>query len=153
MNSRARLTPRRVRARSAFTLAEVMAALFVLTLAFGSAFSVMQRAAAQHDTARSIATAGEILQAELEKERLFTWAQAANSNYQPVVDAGFTRDPAIAGRFSLQRTVTPMAGRETRMLQITLTAHWRALNGIAHSRRFTTYYRQDGLYAYLARTP
>ena len=91
MNSRARHTPRRVSASSAFTLAEVMAALFVLTLAFGSAFSVMQRAAVHHDTARSIAIAGEILQAELEKERIFTWTQAADANYQPAVDAGFTR--------------------------------------------------------------
>lgn len=144
---------RRVRGHSAFTLVEVMAALFVLMLVFGSGFPVMQRAVFELDTARNIAAAGSILQAELEKERLFTWAQVSDASYQPTVDDGFTRDPALAGRFTLVRSVTPMSGRETRMLQITLTAHWRGLDGVAVSRRFTTYYRKDGLYEYLARTP
>lgn len=141
------------RARAAFTLVEVMAAVFVLAFAFGSTFAVMQRALLQLDNARTIEAAGAILQSEMEKERMFTWNQAASATYQPVVDAGFTRDPAVAGRFILTRTLTPMTGRETRMLQITLTATWRTRDGIAHSRRFTTYYGLGGLYAYVARTP
>src|SRR5882757_8629160 len=97
---------RRVRGRKAFTLVEVMAAVFVLMIVFGSGFPVMQRAFFELDTARNIAAAGSILQAEIEKERLFTWAQASDATYHPVVDVGFTRDPALAGRFTLLRTVT-----------------------------------------------
>lgn len=137
----------------AFTLIEVMAAVFVLAFAFGSTFAVMQRAAFLLDNARTIEAAGAILQAEMEKERMFTWDQAASASYQPTIDAGFTRDPAVAGRFTLTRSVTPMTGRETRMLQITLTASWRTRDGVARSRRFTTYYGLGGLYAYVARTP
>jgi type II secretory pathway pseudopilin PulG len=144
---------RRVRRRGGFTIVELMAAVFVLVIVFGSAFPVLRRAAFEIDTAQNIAAAGAILQTEFEKERLFTWAQAADATYQPTVDAGFTRDPALAGRFTLVRTVTPMTGRETRMLQITLTAHWRGLDGVAVSRRFTTYYRNGGLNAYVVRTP
>ena len=141
------------RAHAAFTLVEVMAAVFVLAFAFGSTFAVMQRALLVLDNARTIEAAGAILQSEMEKERMFTWDQAASTTYQPAVDAGFTRDPAVAGRFTLTRTVTPMTGRETRLLQITLTATWSTRDGIAHSRRFTTYYGLGGLYAYVARTP
>lgn len=152
--SRGRKTWRRpFRGRAAFTLVEVMAAVFVLALAFGSAFAVMQRVFAQLDNARTVEAAGAILQSELEKERLFTWDQAASTTYQPVVDAGFTRDPTLAGRFTLTRTVAPMTGRETRMLKITLTALWRTNDGTAHTRRFTTYYRSGGLREYVARTP
>lgn len=144
---------RGARSRAAFTITEVMAALFVLALVFGTAFGVMRQALVQIDTARGIAAAGAILQVELEKERLFTWAQASDASYQPTIDAGFLSDPEIAGRFALDRAVTPMTGRETRMLQITLTARWRALDGAELSRRFTTYYRQGGLYDYIARSP
>lgn len=140
-------------AHAAFTLVEVIAAVFVLAFAFGSTFTVMQRAVLQLDNARTIEAAGAILQSEMEKERMFTWDQAASTTYQPVIDAGFTRDPAVAGRFTLTRTVTPMAGREDRMLQITLTATWLTRDGVAHSRRFTTYYGLGGLNAYLSRAP
>jgi hypothetical protein len=143
---------RRIRGCDAFSLVEVMAAAFILLVVFGSAFPVMRRAHFEFDTARNIAAAGSILQTELEKERLFTWAQASNTSYQPTVDIGFTRDPTLAGRFTLVRTVTPMPGRETRMLQITLTAHWTGLDGVPLSRRFTTYYRNGGLHEYLVPT-
>lgn len=153
MNKAPITSPRRVSAHAAFTLAEVLAALCVLALVFATAFGVMRQAFMQLDTARGIAAAGAILQVELEKERLFTWAQASDASYQPTIDAGFLSDPEIAGRFALDRVVTPMTGRETRMLQITLTARWRALNGAELSRRFTTYYREGGLYDYIARSP
>ena len=153
MRNAAQLSPLRVRSRVAFTLAEVIAALFVLALVFGTAFGVMRQAFLQLDTAREIAAAGAILQVELEKERLFTWDEASDASYRPTIDAGFLRDPTIAGRFTLERVVTPMAGREARMLQITLIARWRGLNGAELSRRLTMYYRQGGLYEYLARSP
>jgi type II secretory pathway pseudopilin PulG len=141
------------RATAAFTLVEVLAALFVLALVFASAVGVMRQAYSQLDNARSVSAAGAILQTELEKERMLTWDQAADTTYQPTIDSAFLSDPAIAGRFSLTRVVTPMTGRETRMLQITLTARWRTLDGIQHSRRLTTYYRRGGLYDYIARSP
>jgi hypothetical protein len=146
-------SPRPARLGNAFTLVEVLAALFVLALVFATAFGVMRQAALQVDMARGITAAGAILQAQTEKERLFTCAEASDASYQPTIDASFLSDPNIAGRFSLERVVTPVSGRETRMLRIGLTARWRALNGVELSRRFTTYYRQGGLYEYIAQTP
>jgi type II secretory pathway pseudopilin PulG len=136
-----------------FTLPEAVIALLVFSVAFGGALSVVQRAFLEVDTARAIQAAGTILQSEMERERMFTWTQAADSTYVPAVDSGVLRDPAMAGRFALTRTVTPMTGRETRMLQITLTASWRTIDGKLRSRKFTTYYNNGGLREYLARTP
>jgi Tfp pilus assembly protein PilV len=141
------------RSSRGFTLVEAVTALLVFTLAFGGALSVVQRAFLELDSARAILAAGTILQSEMEKERMFAWAQAADATYVPTVDAGVLRDPAMAGRFTLSRTVTPMSGRETRMLQITLTASWRTIDNQVRTRRFTTYYNNGGLREYLARTP
>jgi Tfp pilus assembly protein PilV len=140
-------------ARKGFTLVEAVAALLVFTVAFGGALAVVQRAFLELDSARAIMAAGTILQSEMEKERMFTWAQAADTTYTPTVDSGTLRDPAMAGRFTLTRTVTPMAGREARMLQITLTASWRTIDGKVRSRKFTTYYNNGGLREYIARAP
>ena len=139
--------------RTGFTLVEAVAALLVFTVAFGGALAVVQRAFLELDSARAILAAGTILQSEMEKERMFTWAQAADATYVPTVDSGTLRDPAMAGRFTLARAVTPLTGREARMLQITLTASWRTIDGQVRSRKFTTYYTNGGLREYLARTP
>ena len=153
MKCASKTSKRRLQSPAAFTIVEVLVAFFVFAMVFGTAFSVIGQASKQLDTARAIAAAGAILQVQLEKERLLTWDEASDISYQPTIDTGFMSDPNIAGRFVLERVVTPMPGRETRMLQITLIARWRSLDGMELSRRLTTYYRQGGLYDYLTRSP
>ena len=131
-----------------FTLFEVAMAVFVLALAIGTSIQVMQRSLSDLDTARSLETAGRIMQTEMEKERLFTWAQVSDASYQPVIDPGFTRDPTVAGRFTLSRSLAVVAQRSNQMLQITLTVTWRTYDGRMLSRNYTTYYCQGGLYDY-----
>ena len=137
---------RRIRA---FTLVEVVMAVFILALALTTSLAALQRAFLQLDTARNLEIAANMLQCEMEKERLFTWAQASNAGYAPVIDPSFSRNPAIGGRFTLSRSLSTLSGHSSQVVQITLTVTWRGYDGRSLSRSYTSYYTQGGLYAYL----
>ncbi len=142
--------PRRFRpAARAFTLMEVAVTTFVLALAITTAITTMQRAFSNLDTARNISTASALLQTEVEKERLLSWDKISDARYQPTLDAAYLRNPDIAGRFSLSRTVVEVPGHSAQMVQVTLTARWRSYDGRSLSRSFTTYFTQGGLYDFL----
>ena len=132
----------------AFTIVEVAMAVLVLALALTTSITAMQHAFLQFDTARNLEVAANILQCEMEKERLFTWTQASSATYAPVIDASFARNPAITGRFTLSRSVASLAAHSGQVLQITLTVTWRGYNGRSLTRSYTSYYTQGGLYAY-----
>lgn len=136
-----------VRRRRAFTLVEVTMAVLVLALALMTSLAALQRAFLQLDTARNLEIAANLLQSEMEKERLFTWAQASDTGYTPVIDPGFLHNPAIAGRFTLARAVATVHAGQT--LRITLTVTWRSYDGHSLARSYTSYYTQGGLYACL----
>jgi Tfp pilus assembly protein PilV len=131
-----------------FTITEVTMAVFILALALTTSLAALQQAFLQLDTARNLEIAANMLQCEMETERLFTWAQASNASYVPVIDPGFSRNPAIAGRFTLSRSLATLAGHSSQELQITLTVTWRGYDGRSLSRSYTSYYTQGGLYAY-----
>lgn len=125
-------------------------AVAVLALALTTAITAMQQAFLAVDTARNLEIAGNILQSEMEKERLMTWAEVGDAAYQPVIAPSFARNPAVAGRFTLSRALAQRSGQ---MLQITLTVRWRSYDGRTLSRSYTTYYTQAGLYDYLYNNP
>lgn len=139
--------------RRGFTIVEVAMAVAMLALALTTAIAAMQQAFLAVDTARNLEIAGNILQCEMEKERLMTWAEVGDATYQPVIAPGFARNPAVAGRFTLSRTLTVLAQRSGQMLQITLTVRWRSYDGRTHSRSYTTYYTQAGLHDYFYNNP
>ena len=124
-------------------------AVLVLALALTTSLSAMQRAFLQFDTARNMEVAANILQCEMEKERLFTWAEASDSTYVPVIDPSFARNTAIAGRFTLSRAVAVVSGHGGQMVQMTLTVTWRGYDGRTLRRSYTTYYTQGGLYVHI----
>ena len=135
----------------AFTIVEVAMAVFVLAVALTTSLAAMQRAFLQLDTARNLEIAANMLQCEMEKERLLAWdvVRNATTTYVPVIDPSFARNPAISGRFTLSRTVAVLAAHSGQVLQITLTVTWRGYDGRSLSRSYTSYYTQGGLYAYL----
>ncbi len=141
-------TPRLTRA---FTLVEVAMAVIVLALALTTSLTAMQRAFLQFDAARNLEIAANILQCEMEKQRLMNWTAINNAGYVPVIDASFARNPAIGGRFTLSRTVATLASRSGQMVQITLTVRWRGYDARTLTRSYTTYYTQGGLYEYFYR--
>lgn len=120
-------------------------AVLVLALALTTSITAMQSAFLQFDTARNLEVAANILQCEMEKERLFTWTQASDATYVPVIDSSFARNTAISGRFTLSRTVAVVAGHSGQMVQITLTVQWRGYDGRSLTRNYTSYYTQGGL--------
>lgn len=128
-------------------------AVLVLAMAITTALTAMQRAFVDLDTARNLEIAANILQCEVEKERLLPWAQASDSNYAPTIDSSFAGNPAVAGRFTLSRAVAVVPSRNGQMVQITLTTRWRSYDGHNVSRSYTTYYLQGGLYDYFYNNP
>lgn len=141
--------PRPVRA---FTLVEVAMSVIVLALAMTTALTAMQRTFLQFDTARNLEVAANILQCEMEKQRLMSWTAVNNASYVPVIDSSFARNPAIGGRFTLSRSIATVANHAGQMVQVTLTVQWRGYDGRRLNRSYTTYYTQGGLYAYLYRS-
>ena len=138
------LPPTLPRHPRAFTLVEVAVTVFVLALAITTSITTLQRAYNNLDTARNISTASTILQSEFERERLFDWASVSDPNHQPTLDANYLRSPAVAGRFTISRSVAAVAGRSGQV-QVTLTVHWRGYDGRSLSRSFTTFFTQGGL--------
>lgn len=128
-------------------------AVFILATVIASAILVMQRALAELDAARNLDVAGRILQTEIEKERLFDWAQVSNAAYQPVIGAAFLGNPAVAGRFTLSRSLTDVPDCGGQLVQVTLTVTWRGLDGRSESRSYTTWFDQGGLNEYYAGNP
>jgi hypothetical protein len=128
---------------------ELAMAVLVLALALTTSITAMQHAFLQFDTARNLEIAANILQCEMEEERLFTWTQASNASHVPVIDASFARNPKVTGRFTLSRSVATLAAHSGQVLQITLTVTWRGYNGRSLTRSYTSYYTQGGLYAHL----
>ena len=67
------------RSRRGFTLVEVVLAVFVLALAMVTSLAALQRAFLNLDTARNLEIAANILQCEMEKQRVFDWAQLTSA--------------------------------------------------------------------------
>lgn len=137
--------------RGGFTLAEAILAVLVLALGIATSLTALQRAYVALDTARNLTLAGAIMQNQIERERLLGWAQVSDAAYRPAIDASFLANPAVAGRFTLSRTVTALPQRSGQMVQVTLTVTWRSYDGRSLSRSYTTYFTQTGLYNYIYR--
>ncbi len=142
---------RRPSGAGGFTLVEVAMAVIILAMAITTSITAMQRAFLEFDTARNLEIAANIMQCEMEKERLLDWATAGNAAYVPVIDPSFARNPAIGGRFTLSRALSvPHSGQ---VVQITLTVRWRGYDGRTLARSYTTYYTQGGLHEYFYNNP
>jgi type II secretory pathway pseudopilin PulG len=137
----------------AYTLVEVAMAVVILAMTLTTALTAMQKVFLEFDTARNLEVAGNIMQCEIEKERLLPWAQVSDAAYLPVIDPSFARNKAIAGQFTLSRSLTVLTGHAGQVVQITLTINWRSHDGRPLSRSYTTHYTQGGLYEYLYNNP
>lgn len=134
------------RREAGLTVVEVAMAVMVLAIAITTGLAAMQRAFLQLDTARNLQIAGGILQGEMEKERLLPWATVSDAAYQPAIDAALLKNAAVAGRFTLSRTLAIVADRDGQLVQVTLTVKWRTFDGRTAARTYTTFFCQDGLY-------
>lgn len=139
---------------SGFSLIEVAIATTILALAISSSLSVMSQGFRAMDTSRSVRVATQILQDEMENVRMAAWTTVegwavGGSGTQLALDASYSNNPYIRGRFVCRRIVENVAGKPT-MRAITLTVRWKGNDGLEHVRSVKTFYTQSGLYSYVA---
>ena len=129
-----------------FTLIEVMLAAVVLVLGITTSITTLQSGFQAIDTARHYTHASQVMQSELERLRLKSWAQL-----QALQDANDTTVAAPevtgfdSGAFSCTRRISDL---KTDMKEITLVATWRGYDGRTHTTRLITRYGKTGLYDY-----
>jgi uncharacterized protein (TIGR02598 family) len=142
----------------AFTIVEVLVAVFVMALAISTSITTLQSGYRAIDTARNLTLAGQILQSMIEDIRLKQWTDinsmaATTTGSISTFDTtgSFTNFSATAAatlaRFTITRTVADVTG-QTGLKKIVLTAKWKAIDGHQTSVNYTTYYAQNGLYDY-----
>jgi type II secretory pathway pseudopilin PulG len=143
---------RRHRSR-AFTLFEVMLAASIMLFAIATSLAALYYSFQMVDDARYTTLAGQILQSQMEKLRLLTWAQLTDPTYGPGASGNttFTPDntlatPELTHFTTLTQTLSdppaPFAGT---MKDITLQATWQDSFGRQHSLTYTTRYGEDGI--------
>ena len=130
------------RASRAFTIMEVMVAATVLVFGIVSAISVCQRGLQSLDTARHLTAASQVMQSEMERLRLMSWAQL-----QSLQDSGQTEVAVEGGpgRYTCTRLISDV---KTNMKEITLVASWKGIDGRPHTARLITRCGKTGLNDY-----
>jgi Tfp pilus assembly protein PilV len=151
MTCRSPFRRRGLRDARGFTIVEVGVAAMVLVLCIVSSMTVLQRGFVSIDNARYTTLAGQILQSQMEKLRLLTWAQLTDSVSGPPTNGSFTPDISsgttgqLANFTCSQVIAAAPAPFQTTMKDITLTATWRGSDGRTRSLTYFTRYGQNGL--------
>lgn len=122
-----------------------MIASIVMVLAITTAITTLQRGFQALDTSRHTTYASQVMQSELERLRLKSWAQI-----QTLQDSG---DSAVtvsgvsgaSGSFRCTRTIRDL---KTDMKEITLVSTWTGYDGRPHTLSYITRYGKSGLYDY-----
>ncbi len=122
-----------------------MIASIVMVLAITTAITTLQRGFQALDTSRNTTYASQVMQSELERLRLKSWAQIQilqDSGESAVTVGGVT---GAAGSFRCTRTIRD---RKTDMKEITLVSTWNGYDGRPHTLSYITRYGKSGLYDY-----
>ncbi|MSU50893.1 MAG: hypothetical protein EXS37_17690 [Opitutus sp.] len=141
---------RRLRSTRGFTIMEVALASFVLAMGISTSIIAMQSAFRFLDVARDTTLASQVLQSEIERLRMMSWAGVTALPASEVVNLStmFSSDANLASRFTVVRAVASDADRPADVRIITLSVAWRSYDGRSHTRRFETKYVKNGLYDY-----
>jgi prepilin-type N-terminal cleavage/methylation domain-containing protein len=125
-----------------FTILEVMVAATLLALGIAGIVTVSQQGLQALDTARNLTAASQVMQSEMERIRLMSWAQLQN-----LQDSGQNEVPVEGGhgRYVCTREIRDV---KANMKEITLLAAWKGLDGRPHSARLITRYGKTGLNDY-----
>ncbi len=124
---------------------EVMIASIVMVLAITTAITTLQRGFQALDTSRHTTYASQVMQSELERLRLKSWAQIQtlhDSGESAVTVSGVT---GASGSFRCTRTIRDL---KTDMKEITLVSTWNGYDGRPHTLSYITRYGKSGLYDY-----
>ena len=147
------------RTRNAFTLAEVLVALSIVAVLFGSLYVGLGSGMAVTRAGREDLRATQILMEKIESVRLCSWSQLVYSNwvpstfttyYNPVTTSG---QPSAGVVYTGSMVITnavlnPSASYGTNLRAVTVTLNWNSAN-VAHTRTVTTYVSRYGLGSYV----
>ena len=94
--------------------------------------------------------ASQILQSEMERLRMKSWADINAMPASQTIDGAtfFSTNADVAGKFSITRTITPDGTRPTEVVYITIQVTWTSYDKISHTRTFSSMYAKNGLYDY-----
>jgi Tfp pilus assembly protein PilV len=143
-------TTTRKRLQGGFTIAELALATFVLAFGIGTAIIAMQLGFRHLDLARGTTIAAQIIQSEMERIRMMSWAGVSTLPATQTFDGAlnFTTSSRVAGRFTVTRTRVADATRPTEVAEIGISVVWNTYDGRSHTRSFNSIYTKNGLYDY-----
>ena len=152
----------RTRERSAFTLAEVLVAVALISVAFVSLYLGVSTSFAITQLSRENLRATQIMLERMEGIRLYNWNQLIYSNmipstfvtyYYPGGTNGVSKGIAYGGTIEIgPANLNPTATYGDKMRAITVTVSWTNFNGsdrIVRQRRMTTYAAREGIQNYV----
>jgi hypothetical protein len=125
-------------------------ASFVLALGIATSIVALQSGLRFIDVARDTTLASQILQSEIERIRLMSWASVSTlpASSEVSLSEMFSSSATLARRFNVTRTVEADATRPADVRLITLSVTWRAVDGRTQTRSFQAKYIRNGLYDY-----
>ncbi len=123
---------------------------FVMAFGIATAIISMQAGFKQMDLARGTTIAAQIIQSEMERLRMMSWTTISTLPATATFDGSsyLTSNPALAGKFTITRTVADNADNPTEVKDLTVAVSWQTYDGRTHTRRFTALYAKRGLYDY-----
>ena len=140
----------RLRSQKAFTIVEVAMAAGVLALVIATSIITLQSGFRTLDVARGTTLASQILQSEMERLRMKSWADINAMPAAQTMDGStfFSSNPDVAGKFMITRTIAADATRPTEVVYITISVTWTTYDKRSHTRTFSSMYAKNGLYDY-----
>ena len=143
--------------RAAFTLAEVMVAVLVMSISVVSLYTGVSSGFALVKSAREDLRATQIMLQKMEAVRLYTWSQVTNSSYFSTNSSTTYYDPAgqVSGSGGVVYTVntaitteTPEATYSPGMRRITVQVSWVS-GKVKRRREVSTYVARYGMQNYV----
>lgn len=133
-----------------FTIIEVMVAAVVLLVGITAAITTLQSGFRAVDNARNYATAAQLMQNEMERLRLKSWAQlqslqeSGNNSVAVPANPSSSRVP-----FACTRQIRDV---KPDMKEIAIVSNWKSYDGRNHTVQLVTRYSKTGLYDYFYTT-
>lgn len=138
----------------------------VMALGIATSIIAMQQGFKFLDVARGTTLASQIIQSEIERIRMLSWANVsamatATDTVAPIPSGSpagvemfdgntyFSSVSSLAGDYIITRTTRLDPSRSSDVALITVSVQWRTFDGRLQSRRFQMKYVKNGLYDYL----
>lgn len=127
-----------------------MMATFVMALGISTSIIAMQQGYKFLDTARGTTLASQIIQSEIERIRMMSWANVTALPASQTFDGAtyFSAATTLQGDYTMTRTMALDSTRSSDVALITIAVNWKTYDGRRQTRRFQMKYMKNGLYDY-----